>query len=102
MATALTRHLSEHIRFTKPHGGMFIWATLTSNESTLELFRAAVAEGVAFVPGEAFYVNGESDNSMRLNFSNSSAAMIDEGISRLADLINAGGHRVAASAAIAY
>ncbi|MCW8904072.1 aminotransferase-like domain-containing protein [Sedimenticola sp.] len=102
MATALTRNLSDSLRFTKPRGGMFIWATLTSNESTLELFRAAVAEGVAFVPGEAFYVNGESDNSMRLNFSNSSSAMIEEGVRRLATLINDSSRRETTASALAY
>lgn len=102
MSAALTRSLSDNLRFTKPEGGMFIWATLSSNESTLELFRAAIAEGVAFVPGEAFYINGESDNSMRLNFSNSSIALIEEGISRLARLITEGGRRDTASSASAY
>lgn len=107
MAAALARCLPDQLHFIKPRGGMFIWATLTSNESTLELFRAAVAEGVAFVPGEAFYVNGESDNSMRLNFSNSSVGQIEEGIGRLAALINAGGsrlfdQRIASTPALAY
>ena len=88
MASALSKNLSDNIRFTKPQGGMFIWATLSSSESTLELFRSAIAEGVAFVPGQAFYVEGESDNSMRLNFSNSSVTMIKEGVGRLAGLIN--------------
>lgn len=102
MSAALTRNLSDSLQFTKPRGGMFIWATLTSNESTLELFRAAVAEGVAFVPGEAFYINGESDNSMRLNFSNSSIAMIDEGIRRLSTLIKDGRSLETPSSALAY
>lgn len=102
MSAALTRHLADNIRFTKPQGGMFIWATLSSNESTLELFRAAIAEGVAFVPGEAFYINGESDNSMRLNFSNSSIEMIEEGVGRLTRLITEGGRWDTGSTALAY
>lgn len=102
MSAALKRKLADSLSFTKPAGGMFIWATLTSNESTLELFRAAIAEGVAFVPGEAFYVNGESDNSMRLNFSNSSVRVIEEGVSRLATLITEGGRWESAGSALAY
>jgi len=101
MSAALTHNLSDRLRFTRPRGGMFIWATLTSNESTLELFRAAIAEGVAFVPGEAFYVNGESDNSMRLNFSNSSTAVIEEGVRRLATLINDRARRETTGSALA-
>ncbi|MCW8906573.1 MAG: PLP-dependent aminotransferase family protein [Sedimenticola sp.] len=88
MASALERELGGALSFHKPQGGMFIWATLKRQESTLELFRSAIAEGVAFVPGEAFYVNGEQENSMRLNFSNSSIGMIEAGVTRLAGLIN--------------
>ncbi|WP_428623037.1 PLP-dependent aminotransferase family protein [Sedimenticola sp.] len=102
MANALKHHLADQVRFTKPQGGMFIWATLASNESTLELFRAAVAEGVAFVPGEAFYVSGESDNSMRLNFSNSTTTKIEEGVRRLAELISDSRNRVTTTPALAY
>ncbi|MCW8890277.1 MAG: PLP-dependent aminotransferase family protein [Sedimenticola sp.] len=88
MASALSRTMPETLQFTKPEGGMFIWATLTTNESTLALFNAAVEQGVAFVPGEAFYTRGESNNSMRLNFSNSPIELIEQGVERLASLIN--------------
>ncbi len=87
MANALRRELDGYLSFDKPEGGMFIWATLESDMSTLELFRSAIAQGVAFVPGEAFYVHAERENSMRLNFSNSSMDKINQGISRLAQLI---------------
>ncbi|MCW8948539.1 MAG: PLP-dependent aminotransferase family protein [Sedimenticola sp.] len=88
MASALSRYLPDQVQFTKPEGGMFIWATLTHHESTLELFNSAIEQGVAFVPGEAFYANGESNISMRLNFSNSQLDKIEEGVKRLARLIN--------------
>ncbi len=88
MASALRRYMPEKIQFNKPEGGMFIWATLTSGESTLDLFNAAIKQGVAFVPGEAFYANGESNNSMRLNFSNSSNELIEQGVKRLAGLVH--------------
>ena len=89
MASALERHLSDALNFNRPQGGMFIWATLSSDDSTLELFQSAITEGVAFVPGEAFYVQGEHCNSMRLNFSNSTIPMIEQGVERLAGLIRA-------------
>jgi 2-aminoadipate transaminase len=88
MATALTTYLPDRVQFTKPEGGMFIWATLTSNESTMTLFQSAIEQGVAFVPGEAFYAFSESHNSMRLNFSNSHVDLINEGVKRLASLVN--------------
>jgi 2-aminoadipate transaminase len=53
----------------------------------LELFEAAQRENVAFVPGNAFYVDGGGSNALRLNFSNSDAGKIEEGIKRLAKVI---------------
>jgi 2-aminoadipate transaminase len=98
MATALTAYMPDQIQFTKPEGGMFIWATLTSNESTMTLFQSAIEQGVAFVPGEAFYAFSESHNSMRLNFSNSHVDLINEGVKRLASLVN--GERLEGRSAI--
>ena len=48
------------------------------------LFRAALAEGVAFVPGDCFYGNETSDGyrHMRLNFSHSQPDEIRECIRR--------------------
>ena len=49
------------------------------------LFRAALAENVAFVPGDCFYANDHPDGCrhMRLNFSYSEPDQIREGIRRL-------------------
>ncbi len=43
---------------TRPDGGMFLWVTLPHGCSSLELFNRAVAEKVAFVPGQAFFADG--------------------------------------------
>ena len=69
---------------TRPEGGMFLWVTLPEGCSSLELFERAIAEKVAFVPGQAFFAGGGGENTMRLNFSNSDEARIDEGMRRLA------------------
>jgi 2-aminoadipate transaminase len=49
------------------------------------LFRAALAENVAFVPGDSFYPNNghEGGRHMRLNFSYCQPDQIHEGIGRL-------------------
>ncbi|MHC4489045.1 MAG: PLP-dependent aminotransferase family protein, partial [Planctomycetota bacterium] len=44
-------------------------------------------ENVAFVPGNAFYVDGGGNNTLRLNFSNSDEERIEEGIKLLAKVI---------------
>jgi DNA-binding transcriptional MocR family regulator len=55
-----------------------------------ELLREAVLEEkVAYVPGNAFCVNGTrlGSNCMRLNFSHCRPAQIEEGIARLGALV---------------
>jgi len=41
-----------------------------------------IEEGVAFVPGSAFYDDGSGLNTMRLNFSNATPGKIEEGVAR--------------------
>jgi len=55
--------------------------------SSLDLFYEAVKEKVVFVPGDPFYVDRQHTNTLRLNFSNASEKDIDEGIRRLAKVI---------------
>lgn len=87
MVSMIEQHFPEEIECTKPEGGMFLWATLPENLSSLNLFKLATAENVVFVPGRAFYVDGGGDNTLRLNFSNSDENKIEEGIKRLAKVI---------------
>ena len=53
----------------RPEGGLFIWATLPDYIDTGDLLAKALRENVAFVPGQAAYVDGRAPSSMRLNFS---------------------------------
>jgi 2-aminoadipate transaminase len=87
MVSMIEKHFPEEIKYTKPEGGMFLWVTLPENISSLDLFKLATQENVAFVPGKAFYVDGGGDNTLRLNFSNSDEEKIEDGIKRLAKVI---------------
>ncbi|MHC4728429.1 MAG: aminotransferase-like domain-containing protein [Planctomycetota bacterium] len=87
MVSAIEKLFPEEVKCTRPEGGMFLWITLPDKISSLELFEAAQRENVAFVPGNAFYVDGGGSNALRLNFSNSDAGKIEEGIKRLAKVI---------------
>jgi DNA-binding transcriptional MocR family regulator len=42
---------------------------------------------VAFTPGAAFWVDGTGERTLRLSFSAVTAAQIEEGVRRLADVI---------------
>jgi len=66
-----------------PRGGLFLWVTLPEKLNSTNLMADAIAEKVAFVPGESFHPNGGGTNTMRLNFSCMKPDKIYEGISRL-------------------
>lgn len=87
MINAMEKYFPSYVSFTKPEGGMFMWATLTNNESSLEVFNRAMEKKVAFVPGDPFYVDIENSNSFRLNYTNSDDATIEEGIKRLGSVL---------------
>lgn len=87
MVSMIEEFFPGEIEFTKPEGGMFLWITLPESLSSLRLFDLAKKENVVFVPGNAFYVDGGGNNTLRLNFSYSDEGKIEEGIKRLARVI---------------
>jgi 2-aminoadipate transaminase len=87
MVAAIKAHFPDGVQCTKPEGGMFLWVTLPEGVSSVELFDLAIKEKVAFVPGKAFFADGSGDNTLRLNYTNSSVEAIDVGIERLGDAI---------------
>jgi len=87
MLASLEKHMPPGVSWTHPKGGLFLWASLPEPLNTVDIFEAAVKEKVAFVPGTSFYALGGGENTMRLNFSNSSPEKIEEGISRLGKVV---------------
>ena len=77
----------EGVSFTRPQGGLFIWAELPEGMDTVKLLSAAVEKKVAYVPGTYFCVDGGHMNTLRLNFSNSTPEQIETGMSVLNNLI---------------
>lgn len=88
MLHAIQQYFPSEVKWTVPHGGMFIWITLPKSIDTGLMFQKALAKKVAYVIGEAFFPEGGNYNSMRLNFSYSSDEEIVQGIKRLAEVIN--------------
>ncbi|SOC39623.1 aminotransferase-like domain-containing protein [Ureibacillus acetophenoni] len=87
MIQAMEKYFPPTITYTKPDGGMFIWVTLEEGVSALELFNKAMEAKVAFVPGDPFYTNKSNVNTLRLNYTNSSPEVIEEGIKRLGKIL---------------
>ena len=67
-------------RYTKPEGGLFIFAELEEGMNALNLLMKCVDKGVAYVPGTHFYPNGGHENTFRLNFSMCTVEQIEKGM----------------------
>ena len=87
MLDALAEFFPPEAEWTRPCGGLFIWCTLPDFIDTTDLLARALRENVAFVPGEAAYLDGRGRSSMRLNFSNATQDEIREGIRRIGKVV---------------
>lgn len=87
MMDAMDNYFPPTVKYTRPHGGMFLWVTLPDGVSALSLLPRALNKKVAFVPGDPFYINTKNMNTMRLNYTNADCKTIYEGIHRLGDLL---------------
>ena len=90
MHAALERELASlGVTWSRPDGGMFLWARLPEGMNAIELLPEAVERNVAFVPGAAFYAEAPDARTLRLSFVTASPAQIDTGIKALADTVRA-------------
>jgi 2-aminoadipate transaminase len=85
MLTAIERHVPPGaLRFARPHGGLYLWCRLTSGVSSRALLDRALAAGVAFIAGPAFYPDPAGESELRLCFSSVTPATIAGAVTRLA------------------
>jgi 2-aminoadipate transaminase len=83
MLRAIEEHFPPDAHYTRPAGGLFVWAELPAHVNTRELLLDAIQEKVAFVPGQGFHPDMSGSNTMRLNFSNVPPDQLQEGVRRL-------------------
>jgi 2-aminoadipate transaminase len=91
LVEALREHLPE-AEFVVPGGGYFLWAELAAGADTTVLLAEAKGEGVAFVAGPDFMLEG-GEGSLRLSFASVPPGRIGEGVARIAralDRVRAG------------
>jgi 2-aminoadipate transaminase len=84
MSQSLRAGLGSRLTWATPKGGFFIWATLTDGCIDTVLLERALQQGVIFVVGSAFHVDGSGHDTIRLSFSAPSPERIEEGARRLA------------------
>jgi len=83
MLRAIEEHFPAAAHYTRPAGGLFVWAELPTYIDTRELLLDAIQVKVAFVPGQGFHSDFSGTNTMRLNFSNVPPDQLREGVRRL-------------------
>ncbi|PIG00615.1 PLP-dependent aminotransferase family protein [Comamonas sp. 26] len=71
------------IRCSRPAGGMFVWAELDRSIDPQKLFDAAVARGVIYVPGKAFYPIDPDLHTLRMSFAAPEVTQIEQAVERL-------------------
>ncbi|MEM1599608.1 MAG: PLP-dependent aminotransferase family protein [Sulfolobaceae archaeon] len=87
MLSAIERYFPANSRWTKPVGGMFVFAWLPEKIDTTKMLQKALQAGVAYVPGASFYADYSGRNTMRINFSYPKKEELEEGIRRLGSVI---------------
>ncbi len=88
MLNALDRYFPDSFNWSRPDGGMFIWAEGPKGSDMLALYQKAIERKVAFVPGKYFYTcAGDGLETMRLNYTMVSEQDIEKGIRILSEVI---------------
>jgi 2-aminoadipate transaminase len=87
MIKCFRENMPDKVTWTEPEGGLFLFVTLPPHLDSEDIFRKAVERNVAFVAGSSFFCNDSGRNTMRINFSFSNPAEIEEGVKRLSAVI---------------
>jgi 2-aminoadipate transaminase len=87
---AMERFFPAGFRWSRPRGGMFVWAQGPEGMDMAEVYNKAIARSVAFVPGQYFYVgSGQGRETLRLNFTMADEATLARAVTILAEVFEA-------------
>lgn len=84
---ALKEFMPEGCSWRTPQGGFFIWVDVPENIDTPSLLDEAMDEGILYIPGTAFFLDGRGRNSLRLAYSQVDEATLREGARRLGAIL---------------
>lgn len=88
MIDAMEMYFDDSITFTRPEGGIFVWAAMPEGYDSAALAREALKRKVAIVPGSTFNPDSNKpSNGFRLNYSTPTDAQITEGIKILSEVM---------------
>jgi len=78
--------------FLRPSAGGHVWVTLDQPRDDEELYRAALAAGVSYIPGPAMLVEPPNATHLRLSFTSVAPEGLRDGVRRLGRTIRAQPH----------
>lgn len=88
MFHALEAYFPDSFRWSKPEGGMFLWAEGPEGIDMEKVYWKSVKRKVAFVPGKFFFTRkGEGIETMRLNYTMTDEETIDRAMKTLSEVI---------------
>lgn len=90
MLSQLAAHFPEAVQWNRPDGGFFIFVRLPKTLDASTLLTEAIANNVAFVAGEPFFIDGSGTHTFRLSYSQSDESVIEAAVAELGRLIKKG------------
>jgi DNA-binding transcriptional MocR family regulator len=89
MIGALERHgAAGKLQWSVPDGGLYLWCRLSGRQKTAHVQAQALAESIAFVRGEHFYMDQAGERELRICFSCVPPQRADDVAKRLMRAIN--------------
>ncbi len=88
MLTRMKETFPDRVTWTRPQGGMFVWATTPPQADTRSILPMAAAQHVVYVPGHGFFAGPPQTNHLRLNYSFPSEGDIRKGIGILGSVLD--------------
>lgn len=77
------------LQWAVPDGGLYLWCRLTGRIKVSQVAEHAAAESIAFVRGDAFYVDQAGDRELRICFSTVAPARAGDAAKRIMRAVNA-------------
>ncbi len=88
MLDAMTTYFPSSFKWTKPDGGMFVWAKGPKGMDAEDLYWKCIDRKVAFVPGKFFYPDSATQDisTLRLNFTKADVPTIRSAVKTIGEV----------------
>lgn len=86
LVTALEAHMPEGTTWNVPTGGFYCWITLPEQLDANALVGTCIERGAVYVPGVAFFTDGQGTNELRMSFCGPDPEQISRGVQIVAEV----------------